>query len=72
MDENRENASQFKLVELRLANIDDDMKEIKQTLKGNYVTRDQFEPVKTIVYSMVGIVMMGVLGALMTLLFRGH
>jgi hypothetical protein len=34
------------------------------------VTRDEFEPVKRVVYGMVGVVLLGVIGALLTLLLN--
>lgn len=33
----------------------------------NYVTKDQFEPVRKIVYGLVGLILVSVVGALMTL-----
>lgn len=47
--------------------IKDDVKEIKDTLKGSYVTKDEFEPVKRIVYGLVGLILVSVVGAVMGL-----
>lgn len=50
-----------------------DLGEIKQALKENndkFVTQDEFEPIKKIVYGLVGLILTGVVGALLTLIIR--
>ena len=47
-----------------------DVTDIKETLKTNYVTRDEFTPVKSIVYGMVGIILIAVFGALIALVVK--
>jgi Na+/H+ antiporter NhaC len=42
-------------------------KEIKDSLQSQYVTRNEFNPVKSIVYGMVGVILLAVLGALVAL-----
>lgn len=37
-----------------------------------YVTKDQFTPVKAIVYGGVGVILVGVLSAVLTLVIKGH
>jgi len=44
-----------------------DTTEIKIRLESNYVTKDQFAPVQKIVYGMVGLILVTVVGALLTL-----
>jgi hypothetical protein len=44
--------------------------EIKVKLESEYVTQDEFEPVKKIVYGMVGVILLAVIGALITLVLR--
>lgn len=43
---------------------------INDKLEKEYVTQDQFEPIKKIVYGVVGIMLVGVITALMTLVLR--
>lgn len=47
--------------------ISSDVKEIKEKMESNYVTKDQFEPVKNIVYGMVSLILLAVVGALVAL-----
>ena len=44
-----------------------DVAEIKTKLEADYVTRQEFEPIKKIVYGMITIILTGVLGAILTL-----
>jgi hypothetical protein len=43
---------------------------INSTLKADYVTREEFSPIKSIVYGLVGIVLTSVIGALVALVIR--
>lgn len=47
-----------------------DIAEIKQNVKVDYVTREEFQPIKSIVYGMVTIVLTGVIGALIALVIN--
>lgn len=47
-----------------------DVSEIKQKLEKDYVTQDEFEPIKKIVYGMVSVILMTVLAALIALVVR--
>jgi DNA-directed RNA polymerase specialized sigma54-like protein len=47
--------------------IENEVKEITQKLQSNYVTQDQFEPVKKVVYGLVTIILVAVVGALIGL-----
>lgn len=38
--------------------------EIKETLGKDFVTQDQFAPVKMIVFGLVGLLLMGIVGAI--------
>lgn len=46
--------------------IDDFRKEARET----YVTKDTFEPVRNVVYGMIGVVLLAVFGALVALVLR--
>lgn len=50
-----------------------DIAEIKQTIKESkedYISRAEFNPIKQIVYGLVGLILTGVVGALLTLVLR--
>lgn len=50
--------------------IKDEMRGMKQQIGSDYVTKDQFEPVRNLVYGMVALILTGVIGALLTLVTR--
>jgi hypothetical protein len=43
---------------------------IKEAIANEYVSKDSFEPVRKITYGLVGAVMLGTIGAILTLIFR--
>jgi plastocyanin domain-containing protein len=47
--------------------IKEEVRNIKHTLEGEYVTQDQFDPVKKIVYGLVTLILTAVVGALIGL-----
>lgn len=49
-------------VQVRLARIETKLDEIKQ----HYVTKEEFKPVRLVVYGFVGLVLTGVLGGILT------
>lgn len=53
-----------------IAYIRADISDIKAALQSNYVTKDQFDPVKRIVYGVASLVMIALVGAFMTLVLR--
>ncbi len=57
-------------ITVKLDYIQRDIKEIKERLEDEYVTRQEFQPIKNIVYGMVGIILMSVIGALLALILR--
>ena len=50
--------------------IKSDISEIKEQLKSCYVTKIEFDPIKKIVYGMVGSVLLTVLGAVLVYAIR--
>jgi len=44
-----------------------EMRDIKDMLKDNFVTKDQFEPIKMIVYGLVGVILLSFIGAVVSL-----
>lgn len=57
-------------IEVKLEFIIKELDEIKLKLEKNYVTAEEFKPVKTIVYGMVSLVLIAVVGALITLVVK--
>lgn len=47
-----------------------DIAEIKQTVTHSYVSKDEFEPIKKIVYGLVGLILVAVVGALVSLVVK--
>lgn len=47
-----------------------DVAEIKDTLAKNYVSREEFEPVKRIVYGLVGLILVSVMVAILALIIQ--
>lgn len=45
---------------------------IEQKLDEKFITSEQFKPIKLIVYGFVGMVVTAVVGALITLVMKGH
>ena len=68
-----EDLSMLGRIDERTKNIDKELQEVKHRLDYNFVTRDEFAPIKALVYGMVAIVMTSVVGGLLVLLFtRQH
>jgi hypothetical protein len=44
--------------------------ELCKRMESDYVTKAEFDPIKRIVYGMVGLILVGVVGGLLALLFR--
>jgi hypothetical protein len=57
-------------LETKLENISSNLIEIKSNLEKNYVTQDKFEPVRKLVYGMVGTILMAFLLSVAALLLR--
>ena len=55
------------VIKSNMLDIKEDVRDIKEKLEKNYVTQDQFEPVKKIVYGLVGLILVAVVGALIGL-----
>lgn len=53
-----------------IAYIKDEVKDIKQKLEGQYVTQDEFEPIKKIVYGLVTLILTAVVMGLIGLVLK--
>ena len=58
------------VLDAKLANIRDDLSEMKAILRGEYVRRDEFAPVKQVVFGLVAAVLMAVIGGLISLVIE--
>jgi hypothetical protein len=61
----KEQEESILVVEMRY--IRRDLDEIKIKLDGSYVTKEEFQPVKNIVYGLVALILVAVVGALVAL-----
>ena len=57
-------------ITVKLDYIQRDINEIKKRLEDEYVTRQEFQPIKSIVYGMVSVILLGVIGAIVTLVLK--
>lgn len=48
-----------------------DIADIKATVQHGYVTKEEFEPIKKIVYGLVGLILVAVVGAVVSLVVKG-
>ena len=54
----------------QLADIKDDIRDIKLKLENDYITRNEFDPYKRIIQGLVALVLTAVVGAVLTLVIR--
>jgi hypothetical protein len=54
-----------------VARIKSDVSEIKNNMERNYVTLEAFEPIRRIVYGLVALILIGFVGALIALVYKG-
>lgn len=59
--------TQVAVIGTKVDNIEEKVTNIEKKLEGHYVTKDEFEPIKKIVYGMVGLILVAVVGALLAL-----
>lgn len=64
-----EHVTNIKIMANDLGYVRQDVAEIKVKLESHYVTKDQFEPVKKIVYGLIGVLGVATLGAIFRLIF---
>jgi len=70
MSDNKPMEQSLALIEQALDYIKKDIKDIKEELDGKYVTQDQFEPVRRIVYGGVAFILIAVVGAVIALVVK--
>jgi len=57
-------------ITVQLDYIQRDIAEIKESLKADYTKREEFLPVKNIVYGMISVILVAVVGALIALVIK--
>lgn len=65
--DNKDRDTSLDVLANEMKHISRDVSDIKSTLRGSYVTKDEFEPIKKIVYGLVGLILVTVVGGLMGL-----
>lgn len=58
------------LIKQDISYVKEDVRDIKSTLSSGYVTYKEFEPVRKVVYGLVTLILLGVGGAILGLVFR--
>ena len=59
-------------IDVKLDYIQRDVAKINEKLDHEYVTKEEFMPVKNIVYGMVGVILLTVLGAIVALVIKAQ
>lgn len=59
------------LIQQDISYMKDKLDGVDQKISTHYVSREEFEPIKKIVYGMVGLILTAVVGALISLVLKG-
>ena len=59
------------LIQQDISYMKDKLDGVDQKISTHYVSREEFEPIKKIVYGMVGLILVAVVGALVSLVVKG-
>lgn len=59
------------LIQQDISYMKDKLDNVDQKISTHYVSREEFEPIKKIVYGMVGLILIAVVGALVSLVVKG-
>lgn len=62
--------TQLALISQNVEHVDKKVMEVKHMLKGSYIRREEFDPIKKLVYGLVSIILTGVVGALLALIIQ--
>lgn len=63
-------SNNIKVIANDISYIKRDVADIKDKLENNYVSKDEFTPVRNIVYGLVGILGIATVGAILKLILR--
>lgn len=67
----REDAVKLAVLESNMVYIKEKLDDIDQKVSHGYVTKEEFEPIKKIVYGVVSLILVAVVGALVALVVGG-
>jgi hypothetical protein len=70
LKEEEKNEVNIALIAKDIEYIKGDVKEIKDKMEKNYITREEFDPIKKIVYGIVTLVLSGVVVAILALVIK--
>jgi hypothetical protein len=66
----KNNNASIAVIQTNILDIKEDVRDIKNKLEMDYVTKQEFDPVKKVVYGLVSLILVAVVGALITLLIK--
>ena len=58
------------VIKSQLADIKDDVRDIKIKLENDYITRQEFDPYKRIIQGLVALILTAVIGAVLALIIK--
>lgn len=68
--EEQSDRTDLAVIKEQVSTIRGDVKDIKTKLELDYVTKDQFEPIKRLVYGLVGLILTAVVVAILSLILK--
>lgn len=68
---NSSDTTKIALIQQDISYMKDKLDNVDQKISTHYVSREEFEPIKKIVYGMVGLILVAVVGALVSLVVKG-
>lgn len=71
MPSNSSDTTKIALIQQDISYMKDKLDNVDQKISTHYVSREEFEPIKKIVYGMVGLILVAVVGALVSLVVKG-
>lgn len=71
MPNNNSSDTKIALIQQDISYMKDKLDNVDLKISTHYVSRDEFEPIKKIVYGMVGLILTAVVGALISLVLKG-
>jgi len=62
---------QIAVIGQKVTTIESTVQNIQEKLEGHYVTKEEFDPIKKVVYGMVTLILTSVLAALLAFILKG-
>ncbi len=62
--------TELAVIATKIDNLKDDIAELKEKINTQLVTKDEFDPIKKVVYGLVSLILVGVIGAILALVIR--